>query len=75
MKVLLLNGASKDLKDKYGYTAEKKAIKRGFHNIADYIRSVPSSQKIRLTPITQYLESFDYLKKQSGMQLYENTNP
>jgi len=64
---LLLNGASKDLKDKFGFTAETKATKRGYLNIADYIRSVPTSQTVRLTPITPYLESFDYLKKQSGM--------
>ena len=75
VKVLLLNGASKDVKDKYGFTAESKATKRGFLNIAQYIQSVPTSQSIRLTPITQYLESFDYLKKQSGMQLHANTNP
>ncbi|OMJ81113.1 hypothetical protein SteCoe_18474 [Stentor coeruleus] len=61
-KKLVLLGAEVNTKDKYGYTAEDKAINRGKDHISNFLQGFKKIENIPIAnPVTYKLEDYEYL--------------
>lgn len=75
IKLLVNLGAYLQAVDEFGYTAADKARNRGYDNIAEYLdNSTQRERLVNVNPVTPKLESYAFLKEDSPLAFYKQTN-